>query len=92
MALQRGSKYNLCIRRLTFHKLYTLEVNLETHESPIFGMMCNLINFPENNPAIHNSFSCGQSKQAVYVNHKNYQKRMDKSTVFLNDGQTVVLG
>ena len=50
-------------------------------------MMCNLINFPENNPATRNSFSCGQSKQAASIYHTNYQVRMDKSAVVLNDGQ-----
>jgi len=66
------------------NKLYT---HAEIHESLIFGMMCNLINFPENNPATRNSFSCGQSKQAVSVYHTNYQVRMDKSAVVLNNGQ-----
>ena len=32
----------------------------------MFGMMCNMIIFPENNPATRNSFSCGQSKQACH--------------------------
>jgi hypothetical protein len=27
-----------------------VHTHLEIHESLIFGMMCNLINFPENNP------------------------------------------
>jgi len=33
-------------------------------------------------------FSCGQSKQAVSVFHTNYQNRMDKTSYFLNYGQT----
>ena len=61
--------------------------HMEIHESFIFGMMCNLINFPENNPATRNSFSCGQSKQACSLYHTNYQVRMDKTSVVLSSGQ-----
>jgi len=65
-------------------KLYT---HMELHESLTFGMMCNLIIFPENNPPVRNSFSCGQSKQAVSLYHTNYPLRMDKTAVVLNSGQ-----
>ena len=65
-------------------KKYT---HLEIDESFIFGMMCNLIPFPQNNPATRNSFSCGQSKQAVSLYHTNYQFRMDKSAVVLASPQ-----
>jgi DNA-directed RNA polymerase II subunit RPB2 len=61
--------------------------HVEIHESLIFGMMCNLIIFPENNPPVRNSFSCGQSKQAVSMYHTNHQVRMDKTAVILNSGQ-----
>ena len=61
--------------------------HMEIHESLIFGMMCNLINFPENNPASRNLFSCGQSKQACSLYHTNYNMRMDKTAVLLNYGQ-----
>ena len=61
--------------------------HLEIHESFIFGMMCNMIIFPENNPATRNSFSCGQSKQACSMYHTNHQVRMDKTAVVLNNGQ-----
>ena len=61
--------------------------HLEIHESLILGVMCNLINFPENNPATRNSFSCGQSKQAVSMYHTNHQVRMDKTAVVLVSGQ-----
>jgi len=60
----------------------------EIHNSLIFGMMGNMIVFPENNPATRNSFSCGQSKQACSMYHTNYQVRMDKTAVLLNYGQT----
>jgi len=59
----------------------------EIHESLTYGMMCNLIIFPENNPPTRNSFSCGQSKQAVSLYHTNFQVRMDKTAVVLNSGQ-----
>ena len=62
--------------------------HMEIHESLIFGMMANMINFPENNPASRNSFSCGQSKQAVSMYHTNHQVRMDKTAVVLVSGQT----
>jgi DNA-directed RNA polymerase II subunit RPB2 len=61
--------------------------HLEIHESLVFGMMCNLINFPENNPATRNSFSCGQSKQACSIYHTNHQVRMDKTAVVLQSSQ-----
>lgn len=61
--------------------------HMEIHESLIFGNMCNLINFAENNPPTRNSFSCGQSKQAVSMYHTNHQVRMDKTAVVLNSGQ-----
>ena len=61
--------------------------HMEIHESLIFGVMCNQITFPENNPPVRNSFSCGQSKQAVSMYHTNFQMRMDKTAVVLNYGQ-----
>ena len=61
--------------------------HMEIHPSFTFGMMCNLIPFPQNNPATRNSFSCGQSKQAVSLYHTNYTLRMDKAAVVLNSPQ-----
>uniref|UniRef100_A0A6C0DRM1 DNA-directed RNA polymerase n=1 Tax=viral metagenome TaxID=1070528 RepID=A0A6C0DRM1_9ZZZZ len=66
-------------------KKYT---HLELHDSVILGMMGNLIIYPENNPVVRNSFSCGQSKQAVSMYHTNHRVRMDKTAVVLNYGQT----
>jgi DNA-directed RNA polymerase II subunit RPB2 len=62
--------------------------HLEIHESLMYGTMCNLINFLENNPPTRNSFSCGQSRQACSLYHTNYSVRMDKTAVVLNNGQT----
>ena len=70
---------------LTENKKFT---HVEIHPSLIFGVMCNLINFPENNPGTRNSFSCGQSKQACSLYHTNYQLRLDKTGIVLNYGQT----
>ena len=55
------------------------------------GVMSNQIIFPENNPLTRNSFSCGQSKQAVSVYHTNYASRTDKMSVVLNYGQTPLI-
>ena len=69
-------------------KWYT---NMEIDPSLILGVMGNLIIYPENNPVTRNSFSCGQSKQAVSVYHTNYQMRIDKMGVILNYGQTPLI-
>ena len=65
-------------------KYYT---HIEIHPSLLLGVMGNQIIYPENNPLPRNSFSCGQSKQAVSVYHSNYQMRIDKMGVILNYGQ-----
>lgn len=59
----------------------------ELHHSTNYGVMCNLINYVEHNPVTRNSFSCGQSKQACSMYSTNYQVRMDKMAVVLNNGQ-----
>ena len=65
--------------------------NIEIHPSLILGVMGNLIIYPEHNPVTRNSFSCGQSKQAVSVYHSNYQMRIDKMGVILNYGETPLI-
>ena len=65
-------------------KYYT---HIEVDPSFLLGVMGNQIIYPENNPFPRNSFSCGQSKQAVSVYHSNYQMRIDKMGVLLNYGQ-----
>ena len=70
------------------NKWYT---HMEIDPSLILGVMGNLIIYPENNPVTRNSFSCGQSKQAVSVYHSNYQMRIDKMGVLLNYGQTPLI-
>ena len=66
------------------HKLYT---HVEIHPSINFGVMGNQIIYAENNPVTRNSFSCGQSKQAVSLYHSNFENRFDKMGVVLNYGQ-----
>jgi DNA-directed RNA polymerase II subunit RPB2 len=75
----------ICIDEENINKLnYT---NLEIHPSLIFGVMGNLIAYPENSQLPRDLFSCGQSKQAVSVYHSNYLNRIDKSGLILNYGQ-----
>jgi DNA-directed RNA polymerase II subunit RPB2 len=65
-------------------KYYT---HLEIDPSFLLGVMGNQIIYPENNPVTRNSFSCGQSRQAVSVYHTNFASRIDKSGILLNCGQ-----
>ena len=66
------------------NKLYT---HIEIHPSCILGVMGNQVIFPENNPLPRDLFACGQMKQAVSLYHSNYQSRIDKMGVVLNNGQ-----
>jgi DNA-directed RNA polymerase II subunit RPB2 len=70
------------------NRFYT---NIELDPSLLFGVMGNLVIYPENNQFPRDAFSCGQSKQAVSVYHSNYQMRIDKMGVILNYGQTPLL-
>jgi len=81
---EEGLLFATTTDELKKNKYYT---NLEVDPSLILGVMGNQIIFPENNPVTRNSFSCGQSKQAVSVYHTNYQMRIDKMGVILNNGQ-----
>jgi DNA-directed RNA polymerase II subunit RPB2 len=70
--------------QLKENALYT---HLEIHPSFILGFMGNQVVFPENNQLPRDLFACGQAKQAVSLYHSNYQVRMDKMGVVLNNGQ-----
>jgi len=61
--------------------------HMEIHPSLILGVMGNLIIYPEHNPITRNSFSCGQSRQAVSMYSTNYVTRIDKMGVVLNYGE-----
>ena len=65
--------------------------HVEIDPSLMLGVMGNQIIFPENNPFARNSFSCGQSRQAVSVYHSNHHVRIDKMGVVLNYGQTPLI-
>jgi len=58
----------------------------EIHPSLILGVMGNQVVYPENNQLPRDLFSCGQSKQGVSLYHSNYQNRIDKMGVILNNG------
>ena len=61
--------------------------HIEIHASLSLGIMGNQIVYPENNQLPRNLFSCGQSKQAVSLYNSNYNNRIDKMGVILNNGQ-----
>ena len=61
--------------------------HLEIHPSLLLGIMGNQIVFPENNQLPRDLFSCGQSKQGVSLYNSNFQNRIDKMGVILNNGQ-----
>ena len=71
--------------QLEDNKYYT---NVELDPSLILGVMGNSIIYPENNPVTRDTFSCGQSRQAVSMYNTNYPVRMDKMGVILNNGET----
>ena len=62
--------------------------HVEVDPSYLLGVMGNQVVFPENNPLPRDLFACGQMRQAVSVYHSNYQNRIDKMGVVLNNGQT----
>ena len=61
--------------------------HMEIHPSLLLGVMGNQIVFPENNQLPRDLFSCGQSKQGISLYNSNYQNRIDKMGVVLNNGQ-----
>ena len=69
-------------------KLHSRYTHIEVDPSYILGVMGNQVVFPENNPLVRDLFACGQMRQAVSVYHSNYQNRIDKMGVVLNNGQT----
>jgi DNA-directed RNA polymerase II subunit RPB2 len=69
-------------------KQYT---HVEIHPSLLMGVMGNQICFPENNPVARNVFGCGQAKQAASLYHSNYQMRIDKMGVVINNGEVPII-
>jgi len=68
-------------------KINKFTSHLEIHPSLLLGVMGNQVVFPENNQLPRDLFSCGQSKQGVSLYNSNYQNRIDKMGVVLNNGQ-----
>ncbi len=66
---------------------YKHETHQEIHSSLMLGVMGNQIVFPANNQLPRDLFFCGQGKQAVSLYSSNYQVRIDKMGVVLNNGQ-----
>jgi len=75
-------------RAATTGKQYT---HVEIHPSLLMGVMGNQICFPENNPVARNVFGCGQAKQAASLYHSNYQVRIDKMGVVINNGEVPIV-
>lgn len=65
--------------------------HVEIHPSLVMGVMGNQICFPENNPVARNVFGCGQAKQAASLYHSNYQVRIDKMGVVINNGEVPIV-
>jgi DNA-directed RNA polymerase beta subunit len=83
---KRGVKRGLSLSADGKH--YT---HVEIHPSLVMGVMGNQICFPENNPVARNVFGCGQAKQAASLYHSNYQVRIDKMGVVINNGETPIV-
>ena len=76
-----------CLIKNDIDEITNLTTHLEIHPSLLLGVMGNQIVFPENNQLPRNLFSCGQSKQAVSLYNSNFNNRIDKMGVVLNNGQ-----
>ena len=61
--------------------------HVEIHPSLMMGVMGNQVIFPENNQLPRDLFACGQARQAISLYHSNYQVRVDKTGIVLNNGQ-----
>jgi len=71
----------------TAHNRLKPFTHIEIHPSIMFGVMGNQVIFPENNQLPRDLFACGQAKQAVSLYHSNFQVRVDKTGLILNNGQ-----
>ena len=81
-SIKRGDAFS------TGGKQYT---HVEIHPSLVMGVMGNQVCFPENNPVARNVFGCGQAKQAASLYHSNYQVRIDKMGVVINNGEIPIV-
>jgi DNA-directed RNA polymerase II subunit RPB2 len=67
--------------------LGTAYTHVEIHPSLMLGVMGNQVIFPENNQLPRDLFACGQARQAISLYHSNFQVRVDKTGIVLNNGQ-----
>ena len=94
---EAGQKKKARSRRSQRHRTTVLSADgkqythVEIHPSLVMGVMGNQICFPENNPVARNVFGCGQAKQAASLYHSNYQVRIDKMGVILNNGEVPIV-
>ena len=84
----RSKKDRSSTNKIRNGKQYT---HVEIHPSLLMGVMGNQICFPENNPVARNVFGCGQAKQAASLYHSNYQVRIDKMGVVINNGEVPIV-
>ena len=89
--LDTSEEENALISPSNSDALSKYNTHVEIDPSLMFGVMGNLIVYPEYNQFPRDVFSCGQSKQAVSMYHSNYQNRIDKMGVVLHYGQTPLI-
>ena len=88
---KRSSRHRSQSRRRVLSSDGKQYTHVEIHPSLLMGVMGNQICFPENNPVARNVFGCGQAKQAASVYHSNYQVRIDKMGVVINNGEIPIV-
>lgn len=65
--------------------------HVEIHPSLVMGVLGNQLIFPEHNQCVRDVFGCGQAKQTVSLYHTNYNVRVDKTGIILNNGQVPIV-
>ena len=65
--------------------------HVEIHPSLVMGVIGSQLIFPEHNQCVRDVFGCGQTKQTVSLYHTNYNVRVDKTGIILNNGQVPVV-
>ena len=65
--------------------------HVEIHPSLVMGVLGSQLIFPEHNQCVRDVFGCGQAKQTVSLYHTNYNVRVDKTGIILNNGQLPIV-
>ena len=65
--------------------------HVEIHPSLVMGVIGSQLIFPEHNQCVRDVFGCGQTKQTVSLYHTNYNVRVDKTGIILNNGQVPIV-